>query len=103
MTQEEIRSRIEEYREWMIGVRRHLHRCPETGDEEYETTAYIEGLLKEMGIRTKKLLDTGILGILDAEGRGGKCVALRADIDALPVQEETDLPFRSQRDGFMHA
>ena len=103
MTQEEIRSRIAEYREWMIGVRRHLHRCPETGDEEYETTAYIESLLKEMGIRTEKLLDTGVLGILDAEDRGGKCVALRADIDALPVQEETDLAFRSQRDGFMHA
>ncbi len=103
VSQEEIRKKIEEYREWMLDVRHWLHRHPETGDEEYETTAYIEKLLKEMGLRTEKPLPTGVIGILDAENTGGKCIALRADIDALPVQEETELSFRSQRDGFMHA
>ena len=103
VSQEEIRKKIEEYREWMLDVRHWLHRHPETGDGEYETTAYIEKLLKEMGLRTEKPLPTGVIGILDAENTGGKCIALRADIDALPVQEETELSFRSQRDGFMHA
>ena len=103
MTQEWVRGKIAEYREWMIGVRRHLHRYPETGDEEYETTAYIENLLKQMGIETSRPLETGVLGVLRAGGSGGRCIALRADIDALPVQEETDLPFQSEREGFMHA
>lgn len=103
MTQEWVREKIAEYRDWMIGVRRHLHRYPETGDEEFETTAYIEKLLNEMGIETSKPLPTGVLGVLRAGGQGGKCIALRADIDALPVQEETELPFKSEREGFMHA
>lgn len=101
--QEWVRSKIEEYRDWMIGVRRHLHRYPETGDREYETTKYIQNLLNEMGLETENLLSTGVLAILRPKGTGGKCVALRADIDALPIQEETDLPFRSERDGYMHA
>ena len=97
MTQEWVREKIAEYRDWMIGVRRHLHRYPETGDEEFETTAYIEKLLNEIGIETSKPLPTGVLGVLRAGGQGGKCIALRADIDALPVQEETELPFKSER------
>lgn len=103
MTQEWVRDKINEYREWMIEVRRHLHRYPETGDEEYETTKYIQNLLDEMGIETTRPLATGVLGVLRADGQGGKCIALRADIDALPMQEETELPFKSERDGFMHA
>lgn len=103
MIKEEIVEKLEEYRDWMLQVRRRLHRFPETGDEEYETTEYIEGLLSEMGIETFRPLQTGVLGVLKGNGQGGKCIALRADIDALPVQEETDLPFKSERAGFMHA
>ncbi len=103
MIKEEIAEKLEEYRDWMLQVRRRLHRFPETGDEEYETTEYIEGLLSEMGIETFRPLQTGVLGVLKGNGQGGKCIALRADIDALPVQEETDLPFKSERAGFMHA
>lgn len=98
-----IRRKIEEYRNWMIGVRRQLHRYPETGDQEYETTKYIQNLLKEMEFEIENPLPTGVIGILKPGGTGGKCVALRADIDALPIQEETALPFRSERDGYMHA
>lgn len=103
MTQNWIKKKIDEYREWMIEVRRHLHRFPETGDQEFETTKYIQSLLEEMGIKTENILPTGVVGILEAGRQGGKCIALRADIDALPIQEETDLPFRSERDGYMHA
>ena len=98
-----IRRKIEEYCNWMIGVRRQLHRYPETGDQEYKTTKYIQNLLKEMEFEIENPLPTGVIGILKPGGTGGKCVALRADIDALPIQEETALPFRSERDGYMHA
>ena len=96
---------LENCRDWMLELRHHLHRHPELSDEEKETTAYLEKELNAMGIRTQRLLDTGLVGILDApEGlSGGKCIALRADIDALPIQEETDLEFRSVNDGVMHA
>lgn len=100
-----IKTKINEYRDWMIGVRRHLHMYPETGDQEFQTTQYIEKLLNEMGIKTTRPLPTGVIGILDAPNgaKGGKCIAIRADIDALPMQEETDLEFRSRTDGVMHA
>ena len=90
-----IKSKLEENREWMITARRHLHMYPEVGDEEFKTTEYIEALLNEIGIKTQRLLPTGLVGILEApEGTaGGKCIAIRADIDALPMPEETGLEF----------
>ena len=100
-----IKSKLEENREWMITARRHLHMYPEVGDEEFKTTEYIEALLNEIGIKTQRLLPTGLVGILEApEGAaGGKCIAIRADIDALPMPEETGLEFCSRNPGVMHA
>lgn len=100
-----IKSKLEENREWMITARRHLHMYPEVGDEEFKTTEYIEALLNETGIKTQRLLPTGLVGILEApEGAaGGKCIAIRADIDALPMPEETGLEFCSRNPGVMHA
>jgi amidohydrolase len=100
-----IEKKLKEYRSWMKETRRHLHMYPEVGDCEYETTAYIDKLLNEMGIKTEHLLNTGVLGILEPpEGAsGGKCIAIRADIDALPIEEGTDLPFKSKNAGVMHA
>ena len=100
-----IREKIEEYRPWMLEVRRHLHMYPETGDQEFETTDYIENILKELGIATSRLLETGVVGVLEAFGgeQKGRCVAIRADIDALPIEEETGLAFASCRPGVMHA
>jgi amidohydrolase len=85
-------------------IRRHLHRYPELSHEEFETTAYIRTVLEEAGIRiaTQFALKTGL--IADIGGlHGGPVIALRADIDALPIQEETGLPFASQFPGKMHA
>lgn len=100
-----IDKKLKKYRDKMISARRHIHQYPEVGDEEYETTDYIENMLKELNINTKRLLDTGVLGILEPESADytGKCVAIRADIDALPICETTDLPFRSKNEGVMHA
>lgn len=87
----------------LVSMRRELHRFPELSNEEYETTARIRTWLTEAGIR---LLDLGLpTGVL-AEVKGahpGPTIMLRADIDALPVNEETGLPFASTIPGKMHA
>ena len=79
-----------------------LHRDPELGRREYHTQALILEELGRMGIETKSVSDTGVIGLIRG-GKPGKTVAFRADMDALPVQEETDLPYRSQNPGVMHA
>ena len=78
-----------------------LHQHPELGFEEYETTKHIKEILREHGIRILDLpMKTGLVAEI---GRGGPTIALRADIDALPVTEETELPYRSLVSGRMHA
>ena len=83
-------------------IRKEIHACPETGNHEYYTADLIERVLKENGIETKRYLDTAVVGILHL-GKGGKTVALRADIDALPVEEKTGCAFASKNKGYMHA
>lgn len=83
-------------------IRKEIHACPEIGNHEYYTADLIERVLKENGIETKRYLDTAVVGILHL-GKGGKTVALRADIDALPVEEKTGCAFASNNKGYMHA
>jgi len=79
-----------------------LHRNPELGRQEYKTQALILAELQKLGIEAKPIADTGVVGIIRG-GKPGKTVAFRADMDALPIQEETALPYRSQNSGVMHA
>ena len=79
-----------------------IHKNPELGGEEYQTQALILAELEKMGIDATPIADTGVLGIIRG-GKPGKTVAFRADMDALPVTEETDLPYKSQKNGVMHA
>ncbi|MNW37110.1 putative hydrolase YxeP [compost metagenome] len=84
-------------------VRRHLHRHPELSNEEFSTTAYIRQCMEEAGIRISDYpLETGLIAEIGGLN-GGPIIALRADIDALPIQEETGLPFESQVPSKMHA
>lgn len=87
----------------LVDIRRHLHANPELSGEEYETTAAIREWLRQEGVRIADYpLKTGLVAEIGGL-RGGPVVALRADIDALPIQEETGLPFASRRPGVMHA
>ncbi|MEW6593856.1 MAG: amidohydrolase [Thermodesulfobacteriota bacterium] len=89
--------------EWMTAIRRHLHRHPELGYQEHATAAFIEEKLAELGItRARRLMHTGVAAWLGRE-ESSPTVALRADIDALPIAEQTGLPFASDRPGVMHA
>jgi amidohydrolase len=87
----------------LVSIRRELHAHPELSHEEFRTTEAIRAWLAEAGVRIADFpLKTGL--VAEAGGlHGGPVVALRADIDALPVREETGLPFASRHDGKMHA
>ena len=82
-------------------LRRTIHANPELAFEEHETSALAESVLSDLDIETRRLARTGVLGTL--RGNGNRCVALRADMDALPIHEETGLPFASRNPGKMHA
>ena len=84
----------------IIDDRRHLHRNPELSFQEYETCAYISKRLKSMNIEHSIIAQTGIVAHI---GTGDRCIALRADIDALPIEEDTNLEFASCKPGIMHA
>jgi amidohydrolase len=86
----------------VLELRRAIHRRPELGFEERETAALIERELDSLGIEHRRLAGTGVVGILRG-GRHGRVAALRADMDALPIDERTGLPFSSQIAGAMHA
>jgi amidohydrolase len=91
------------YRERILSLRRHLHRFPELSGEEHDTSEKVQEKLDERGIpSTTGYAGTGVLGVVEG-GRPGKTVALRADMDALPVQEENAHGFVSEVEGVMHA
>ena len=97
-----INELVKDTVEWAIALRRDFHRWPEIGNEEYKTIERIKFELENLGIVTEQVLETGLIGFLNVK-QNKKVVALRADIDALPMQEEVDLPFSSQRKGYMHS
>lgn len=86
-----------------IEFRRHLHKYPELSFEEYATARYISAALTELGVEHRAIATTGILAKIEGRGDLTQAVVLRADIDALPVKEQTELPFKSQNEGVMHA
>jgi amidohydrolase len=88
----------------VVSFRRWLHQNPELSFEENNTSAYISNLLKEHDIPFKTgIAGTGIIATISGKAGSGKTIALRADMDALPIQEATGLPFASQKEGVMHA
>jgi amidohydrolase len=101
MNSEAIFEEARGLRPWLVETRRHFHMHPELGLEERETAAYIEGRLDELGVEHTRR-GTAIIGLLRG-GRPGSCVALRADIDALPLVEERQSVYRSMNEGRMHA
>ncbi|MBT2289720.1 amidohydrolase [Paenibacillus albidus] len=103
MSSEAVISGAQAFSEQLTGIRRHLHRHPELSNEEHETTAYLTSLLEQAGIKVIDYgLETGVVAEIGGH-HGGPVVALRADIDALPIQEETGLPYASIYPGNMHA
>lgn len=96
-------EQITEIEPWLIEIRREFHRHPELGMAEHRTSKKISELLEEMEIPHRTgIANTGIVGIIES-GKPGKTIGLRADMDALPIREETGLSYASTIPGQMHA
>jgi len=99
---EGIIKKAKKLESYIIEKRRDFHMHPELKFEEVRTSKIVEEELKKLGYEVIKTAGTGVIGILKGK-KEGKTVALRADIDALPVQEENDVPYKSKIPGKMHA
>ena len=98
-----LREESQALKEKLVKIRRKIHRNPELSFEEHETGDLIEEILQEHDIDvTREVGKTGVVGILN-KGKPGPVVALRGDIDALPIEEQNDVPFKSENPGKMHA
>ncbi|MGD2181183.1 M20 metallopeptidase family protein [Lusitaniella coriacea] len=99
----QIRLDIRILQEQLVQWRRHLHQRPELGFKEKLTAEFIQSKLREWGIDHQiEIAKTGIVGTIEGK-QPGKVLAIRADMDALPIQEANDVSYRSQHDGIMHA
>lgn len=88
----------------VLAIRRHLHANPELSFNEFETANFIETELKKLGIEHfERKAETGITFMLEGGEDNGKVIALRADIDALPIVEANNVPYKSKNEGVMHA
>lgn len=88
----------------LIEIRRHLHSHPELSGQEYQTAAYVAGVLSSCGLHVQELVGkTGVMGHLSGDGTDDRLLGIRADMDALPIQERTGLDFASHQPGIMHA
>lgn len=98
-----IKQLATEYEQEIITVRNHLHKNPELSFQEYQTANYVEKKLKEYGVgKIRRVIETGVIAEICGE-KPGKTIALRADIDALPIQEDHKNPICSKVMGIMHA
>ncbi|RXK81412.1 M20 metallopeptidase family protein [Filimonas effusa] len=103
MLEQKIKALAQAYAGEFVAVRQHLHAHPELSYQEFETSAFVKEKLSSWGIPFEVKATTGIVGIIEGRNPASRIIALRADMDALPIEEENDVPYRSQHKGVMHA
>jgi amidohydrolase len=100
----QIREKAAKYYPEVQAIRHHIHSNPELSFEEYKTSAFISEKLASWGIEHQTgVAGTGVVALIKGKNPDKRCIALRADMDALPIQEANDTPYRSKNDGVMHA
>ncbi len=98
-----IKSLSKEYASEVVSYRRHLHANPELSYQEFNTSKYVAEKLRDFGLEPKEIATTGLLVEIKGKNPDSKTVALRADMDALPIQETNDVDYKSTVPGVMHA
>jgi len=100
---DKIKKLAKKYSAEFIVIRHHLHANPELSYQEFETSKFIQNKLSEFGISYEIKATTGVVGLIKGKNPDSRVFAIRADIDALPILEENDVPYRSTKKGIMHA
>lgn len=101
---EQIKTFAQSLEAEIIAIRRHIHQNPELSFQEHQTAAYVAHTLKSFGINViETIAKTGVVAIIEGINPESKTIALRADLDALPIEELNDISYRSQNNGIMHA
>jgi amidohydrolase len=103
MIKEKIHTLAAQIFDEVVGNRQHLHANPELSFKEYETSKFIKEKLQSWGIPFSSMADTGVVGIIEGALPSDQVIALRADMDALPIYEANDKPYASKNPGVMHA
>jgi amidohydrolase len=103
MLVDEIKKLSAQIHSEIVDLRRHLHAHPELSFQEYQTSAFVKKHLDLMGVDWKPVADTGVLAVLTGKLPSKEVIALRADMDGLPIQEMNDVPYKSQTPNVMHA
>ncbi|MFC3416474.1 M20 metallopeptidase family protein [Algoriphagus hitonicola] len=104
MLKDKIKSLAKDLKEEVIANRRHLHANPELSYQEYETAKFVNQKLQEIGVsQIEQKATTGWTALIEGKNPGKKTVALRADMDALPIIEANNVPYKSTHEGVMHA
>ena len=103
MLLQQIKNLSAKYAADSVAIRSHLHANPELSYQEFETSAFVQSKLKEMGITFEVMATTGVLAVIHGKNPDSRVIALRADMDALPIHEENEVAYRSQKKGVMHA
>lgn len=103
MLQQKIKELARQMAPEFISIRRHLHAHPELSYQEFETSAFIQQKLTEYNIPFEVKATTGVIGVIEGKNPSSRVVALRGDMDALPITEENDVDYKSTKPGIMHA
>ncbi|MBX2930405.1 MAG: amidohydrolase [Chitinophagaceae bacterium] len=103
MLQEKIKALAKKYKDEFIDIRHHLHTHPELSYQEFETSKFIQQKLLELNIPFSVMATTGVVGIIQGNNPEKRIIALRADMDALPITEENNVAYKSVNTGVMHA
>jgi amidohydrolase len=103
MLLEKIKSLAAQGQDENIAIRRHLHANPELSYQEFETCKFVQAQLTKIGIPFTVIATTGVLGIIEGKNPSKRVIALRADMDALPIIEENEVEYKSKNEGVMHA
>jgi hippurate hydrolase len=103
LLEEKIKTLANKYADEFVAIRRHIHANPELSYLEFETAAYVQQKLSSYNIPFEIKATTGVIGLIKGKNPEKRVVALRADMDALPIIEENDVPYKSCKPGIMHA
>ena len=103
LLEQQIKNLAKKYADEFIDIRHHLHANPELSYEEYETSKFVQQKLASYNIPFEIKATTGVIGLIKGKNPEKRVVALRADMDALPIIEENDVAYKSTRPGIMHA